>query len=61
MKQGGSETRKRAEKWPLRFAPLEARWTPRRSDEIRVSMEPRSGVLDFPEMAAGVLSASLCG
>src|SRR5882762_5710227 len=45
--------RKRAEKWPFRFAPLEARWTPCRSDEIRVSMEPRSGVLDFPEMAAG--------
>src|SRR5437016_1396365 len=45
--------RKRAEKWPLRFAPREARWTPRRSDEIRVSREPRSEVLDFAEMAAG--------
>src|SRR6266550_4412793 len=45
--------RKRAEKWPLRLAPREARWTPRRSDEIRVSREPRSGVLDFAEMAAG--------
>src|SRR5258708_2645296 len=44
--------RKRAEKWPLRCAPLEARWTPRRSDEIWVSLEPRSGVLDFPQMAA---------
>ena len=53
MEQGSNEMRMRAEKWPLRFAPLEARWTLRRSDEIRVSMELRSGALDFAEIAAG--------
>src|SRR6266480_3032707 len=53
MEQGSNEMRMRAEKWPLGFAPLEARWTLRRSDEIRVSMELRSGVLDFAEIAAG--------
>src|SRR5712691_2988551 len=53
MEQGSNEMRMRAEKWPLRFAPREARWTLRRSDEIRVSMELRSSVLDFAEIAAG--------